>query len=84
MFKALKLLNHEKHQNFFVHSKDRKIATKCQKMYIIIKEYLKKHFQKERIPTVHTSEQKPLRQKIFAKEVKGESSRMTNNKSSDD
>ena len=74
MFKALKLLNHEKHQNILVHNTDRTIVTKRQKMHKIIEEYFKKHFQKERRLTVqrHMSERKPLRQKIFAKEVKRE------------
>ena len=81
MFKALKLLNHEKHQNILVHNTDRTIVTKRQKMHKIIEEYFKKHFQKERRLTVqrHMSERKPLRQKFFCQRSE---TRMANNKAS--
>lgn len=44
MFKAFKLLNKEKYNNFFVHGKDNITATKPQEIYKITGERFKKYF----------------------------------------
>ena len=73
MFKAFKLLNKEKHNNFFVHGKDDISATKPQEIYKITGERFKKYFQKKRIPAGHISEPESLKQEITGKDVKEES-----------